>query len=266
MAVDNTFMVRKIQSKENLFAVYCAFTNSPLVVCDPETFNDQVWLFETEELLQGFAKPYMEEKKLLLRGIQLKNKDFLKFFSTLFLIGVNEVMYVDESGKTPLALETIVRRPDYSKLKPEQVPISNPNLQLTGLYFMQEAQRQIPQEEKTGLTDLQEELFANMVKARYIVPVKVADGPESLAEKLKQKKYGMPGLKDKDGNTYQPVFTDVAEFEKFARDKGLAAVGLPFINLERILSKEAKGFMLNPLGFKILMHRALLTQLPKRFQ
>ena len=69
MAVDNTFMVRKIQSKENLFAVFCAFTNSPLVVCDPETFNDQVWLFETEELLQGFAKPYMEEKKLLLKKL-----------------------------------------------------------------------------------------------------------------------------------------------------------------------------------------------------
>jgi len=265
MAVDNTFMVRKIQSKKTLFAVFCAYTNSPLVICDPETFNDQVWLFETEELLQEFAKPYMAEKKILLRGVQLKNQDFLKFFSTLFLIGVNEVVFADGGGRNALALESIVRRPDYSKLKPEQVPISNPNLQLTGLYFMQEAQRQIPQEEK-NLGEMQEELFANMVKARYIVPVKLADGPESIAEKLKQKKYGMPVLKDKDGNTYQPVFTDVAEFEKFAKGKGMAAIGLPFSNLEKILAKDAKGFMLNPMGYKILMQRALLSQLPKRFQ
>ena len=266
MAVDNTFMVRRIQSREEMYAVFCAYTNSPLLICDPETFNVQVWLFETEELMQNFAKSYIEEKKLLLRGVKLNNSDFLKFFSTLFLLGVNELVFVDEGAEVKVALEAIVRKPDYSKLKPAQVPVSNPNLQLTGLYFMQEAQRQIPQEEKTGLADLQEELFANMVKARYLIAVKLEDGPGTVQEKLKEKKYGMPILKDKEGNTWQPAFTDVSEFEKFAKGKQLAAIGIPFANLSKLLAKDAKGFMLNPVGVKILMQRPLLEQLPKRFQ
>ena len=119
MAVDNTFMVKKIQSRKKLFAVYCAATNEPLLICDPLTFSDQVWLFEDEQLLQGFAKPYLEEKKLLLRGVELKNTDFLKFFSSLFLLGANEIVYVDAGAKTAVSLENIVKRPDYSKLKPE---------------------------------------------------------------------------------------------------------------------------------------------------
>ena len=266
MTVDNSFLVRKIQSKKKMFAAYCAFTNSPLLICDPVTFSDQVWLFETEQLFQDFAKPYVEKKKILLRGVELKNNDFLKFFSTLFLIGVNEVVFVSEGDQTVVALEAIVRRPNYSKLKPEQVPVSNPGLQLTGLYFMQELHRQIPMEEKTGLKDLQEELFANMVKARYIIPVKLGDGPESLQEKLKNKDYGMPVIKDKEGNALQPAFTDVIEFEKFAKGKGLAAVGIPFAHLGKVLAKEAKGFLLNPLGFRIMMQRPMIEQLLKQFQ
>ena len=78
MAVDNTFLVRKIQSKEKIYAPFCVFTNSPLLVCDPVTFSDQVWLFDTEKLLQDFAAPYIQEKKLLLRGVEMKNTDFLK--------------------------------------------------------------------------------------------------------------------------------------------------------------------------------------------
>lgn len=266
MAVDNTFMVKKIQSRKKLFAVYCAATNEPLLICDPLTFSDQVWLFEDEQLLQGFAKPYLEEKKLLLRGVELKNTDFLKFFSSLFLLGANEIVYVDAGAKTAVSLESIVKRPDYSKLKPEQVPISNPNLVLTGLYFLQEAHRQVPPEEKEGLQEKQEELFANMVKARYIIPVKLNDGPGTVQEKIKNNRYGFPILKDKKENAWQPAFTDVGEFERFAKGKGLGAFGIPFAHLAKALSKDCKGFMLNPNGFKILMERALLEQLPKRFQ
>ena len=88
MAMDKTFLIKSIQKKESMIVAYCAYTNMPLVVCDPETFNDQVWIFDDEAQLQEFAKPYTE-KKVLLKGMKFLNPSFLGFFSMLYTIGVN---------------------------------------------------------------------------------------------------------------------------------------------------------------------------------
>ena len=266
MAVDNSFIIRKIQSRTSMYVAYCAFTGMPLLVQDPETFNDQVWIFQTEKLLQEFAKEYTA-KKLLLRGVQYKNKDFLRFYSSLFTMGVNEVVFVNEGegNKLCVDLRSIVREPDYSKLKPEQRPVLNPNLQLIGIYFMQEAARQVPTEEKEDLQDLEEEFAANLMKAKYMMAVEIENGPGTLADKLKEHKYKLPILKDKNGNVHQPLFTDPLEFQKFTKGKKMEAIQVPFAQLIRLLSPEAKGYMLNPAGFHILMPRELLETLPKRF-
>lgn len=265
MAVDKSFLIKKIQKRSNMIVAYCGFTGMPLVVCDPETFNDQVWIFETEALLQEFAKPYIE-KKILLRGVQYKNAQFLQFFSSLFTMGVNELVFVNDGSTTKIELEELVRRPDYSKLKKEEVPVLNPELQLTGLYFMQEASRPVPNEEKENLKDLEEELAANMVKGRYLVAIEMNDGPESDADKLKNKQYKLPILKAKNGDVLQPVFTDPVEFQKFAKGKKLKAISVPYADLSKLLVKDAKGFMLNPAGYHILMPKELLVGLTKRFE
>ena len=135
MAVDKTFLMKSIQKKEEMIVAYCAFTNMPFVVCDSESFNDQVWIFDTEAQLQEFAKPYTE-KKILLKGIKYPNARFLSFFTMLFTIGINELVFVGENGKETIELDELVRRPDFSKLPKEQQPIMNPELQLTGLYFI----------------------------------------------------------------------------------------------------------------------------------
>ena len=265
MTVDKSFLIKKIQKRETMLVAYCGFTGMPLVVCDPETFNDQVWIFETEALLQEFAKKYTE-RKILLRGVQYKNEQFLQFFSSLFTIGVNELVFVDEGSTTNIELEELIKRPDYSKLKKEEVPILNPELQLTGIYFMQEASRPIPNEEKENLKELEEELAANMVKAKYLVAIELNEGPESDAEKLKSKQYKLPILKNKKEEILQPIFTDPVEFQKFSRGKKLKAIGIPYADLSKLLVKDAKGFMLNPAGYHILMPKELLVGLSKRFQ
>ncbi len=265
MAVDNSFMVRKVQEKENMIVAYCAYTAKPLLVCDPETFDDEVWIFDTQEQLNEFAKPFME-KKVVVRGIRYENKDFLHFFSTLYTIGVNRLVFVDAEGTvTKMDLADLVKEPDYTKLEPSRRPILNPNLQLTGIYFMQEASRPVPNEQKEGLKDLEEELAANMVKATYILSLELEDGPEDDMTKFREKKYKIPILKDKNDQVFQPIFTDPIEFERFAKGKKLNAISVPFRSLAKVLTAEAKGFMLNPNGYHILMPKELLGGLAKRF-
>jgi hypothetical protein len=264
MAVDKTLLIRNIQNREDMIVAFCAYTNMPFVVCDPETFNDQVWIFENETLLQEFAKPYTE-KKVLLKGMKYSNKNFLGFFSMLYNIGVNELVFVNESGQETLELTELVQKRDFSKLPKEQQPIENPELQLTGIYFMQEAARPVPNEEKEGLKDLEEEFAANLVKSRYIVPIELLEGPESDVEKLKNRKYKLPILKNKKEEIMQPIFSDALELSKFNRENKFKALAVPFADLSKLLVKDSGGFMLNPAGFHVAMPKALLEGLQKRF-
>ena len=265
MAIDNRFMARKIQNMEQLFAVYSAATGMPYVTCDEESGNDQVWIFASEEDLQAFAKPYTE-KKTPLRGVQLKNNNYLKFFGSLFTIGINELVYVEGGTDFHMPLTDLVRQPDYSSLPKERQPLLNPTLQLTGLYFMQEASRAVPADQKEGLKDLEEELSANLIKSRFLLPIEPGEGDEPLAQKLKNNNYKLPMLKDKTGNVLQPLLTDALEFEKFAKGKQLNAIVIPFNQLSKLLTKDAKGFLLNPQGFHLMLTRELLNALPGRFQ
>lgn len=265
MSVNKSFLIKSIQRKQEFIVAYCAYTNMPFVLCDPETYNDQVWIFDTEALLQEFARPYTE-KKILLKGIKYLNKDFLGFFSLLFTLGVNEIVFVSETGQQMLGLEELVRKPDYSRLPKEKQPILNPELQLTGLYFMQEASRPVPNEEKSGLAELEEELAANLTKSRYILPVELLPGPESEAEKLKNHKYRIPILKNKNDDILQPLFSDMPELAKFNKNNHFRALVVPFGHLPKVLVKDSKGFLLNPAGFHIAMPKELLTGLSKRFE
>ena len=78
MAVDKRFLIKSVQKKNEMIVAYCAYTNMPFVICDPESYNDQVWIFDNEPLLQEFAKEYTQ-KKILLKGIKYENKNFLGF-------------------------------------------------------------------------------------------------------------------------------------------------------------------------------------------
>ena len=71
MTVDKTLLIKNVQKRETMLVAYCGFTGMPLVVCDPETFNDQVWIFETEPLLQEFAKKiYRTQNSSERRSVQ----------------------------------------------------------------------------------------------------------------------------------------------------------------------------------------------------
>ena len=131
---------------------------------------------------------------------------------------------------------------------------------------MQEAARPVPNEEKTQLAELEEELSANLLKARYILPIELLEGPESDAEKLKNKKYRLPILKNKNGDILQPVFTDPIELAKFNKENKFKALAMPFDNLAKLVIKDSKGFLLNPGGFHIVMPKPLLDGLQSRFE
>lgn len=252
-------ILQKLFSAQELLTVFCLGTNMPLVQCSEDTGNDRVFVLEKEELLKDFCTPFAEQK-LAVRGVKYPAKEKMKFFVAALSMSVDEIVYVDASGRHILPLSDIIKKKDLSSLPKEKQPVENPALLLSGAYFMQEASRNVPPQEKKGLPDLEEELSANIVRGTFIIPAQLdQDKPEG------QQPVKVPLIKTPAGDTFQPVFTDNLEFAKYNREGKFKALAVPFATLDKILAKEAKGYMLNPGGFHIIITGAMLKSLAARF-
>ena len=244
---------RELQTRDSLFVAYSQATRLPYVTCDEESYNDQVWIFSTEEGLKKFAQEKFGEK-ILLAGTRFDKKDFNRLYVILFSIDVNSIMYVDGEEQVEVELSMVARQPDYSKIEENRRPLFNPAFQLCAIYFMQELRR--PRSEKDArpnLRDQEEELLVNLRKAQFLVPMEAS--PED------PKKISVPYLKAKNGDVLQPVFTDVLELERFARGKKLRAAKVPFDKLPGILIEQAKALVINPMGINLVLDRDQLTKI-----
>ena len=244
--------IKEIQGRENIFVAYSQTTKLPYVTCGEESFNDQAWFFTEEEAIKEFGKKKIEEKVLLM-GMRYEKKDFPKMYGLLFSIGVNTIMWNDGGEQMEIDLERIVRKPDLSKVEPQKRPLINPTLQLSGIYFMQELRRPVPQEEHKNLRALEEEVIVNLRKSDFLVAMqRKGDEPDKI---------NIPYLNNKEGKILQPVFSDVMEFEKFAKGKKLRIAKVPFNKLPNILIEQAESLVINPMGFNLVLNRDQLKKI-----
>lgn len=63
------------------------------------------------------------------------------------------------------------------------------------------------------------------------------------------------------GQILQPVFSDIMEFEKFARGKKLRLAKIPFDKLPTILIEQAEALVINPMGFNLILNRDQLKKI-----
>ena len=246
MAISVEEAVKELQARETVFVAYAQTTRLPYVTCGEETYNDQVWFFADEESVKEFGKKKLEEKVLLM-GMKYEKKDFPRMYGLMFAIGANSVIWNNGTEKIEIDLERIVRKPDLSQVEPAKRPLINSTLQLSGIYFMQELRRPVAKEEHKNLRELEEELIVNLKKSQFLVAMEV--------DKENPKKINVPYLKNKEGQILQPVFSDVMEYEKFARGKKFRLAKIPFAKLPEILNTQAEAMVFNPLGFNLILNK-----------
>ena len=102
MAIDQAFIIQQIKKKETLYAAFCMNTKMPFIICDPDTYNDQVWVFDGEDALKKFVEEYAQ-KKYLIRGAKMEQKQFGGFFASLYTLDVNEIVYVSDDTVSKIA-------------------------------------------------------------------------------------------------------------------------------------------------------------------
>lgn len=245
-------LLRRVQGAETIYALFARATNLPYVCCDPNTYNDQVWIFSSELIARNAAG---KEKDRQLMIVKLENKQFLAFFLSLFSMGINEFVIDRTANSVAVPLEALVKKPDYSGLPAEKQPVLNPELLLTAVYFAQE--RALPQESVNmeSLREQEEEMLVNLQRGKVLLPVQV---PEGSDEKVQLKDMRLPVMKLPNGDAYQPVCTDPNEFQRFNAKNQFRAVTVDCEKLRGLLGKETKGVLLNPTTVRLAIPRAKL--------
>nr|WP_027871446.1 SseB family protein [[Eubacterium] cellulosolvens] len=269
MAVDSNVVIEKINNFEQMFVLFSTFTHHPFIVCDEETFDDQIYVFTSEEMMQAFAKRFTADK-YHLRGVEVKKEMIPSFFKSLYLLGVNAVMVQDEGAPVRVQLSELAEKPDVSALKRSLIPQANPELQLTGLYFMQELMRPLDRniEEKKRLQSLEEDMAHYLLNSRFVVTFDVTAVQGRWDPTKSDENVKVPLVKTKRGDIYQPIYTDFGEmqsFNRFNKDVRLEMTAVPYERLSDFLVNDSRGFVFNPGGFNLILTREQIAEMLERY-
>ena len=169
-------LLSSLRNAEEMYVFMSLCTKMPYVLCDEETFDDEVLLYYTEEDAQREGKKLIEQR-IPIQIAKIEKKQLLGFFSSLYPMGVNGLLInKNMESEARLQLGELVIRPNTEDLPDGKVWVENPQLHLTALYFMQEMRRQEKPELTEELKGLQEEILVNYGRGRFIVAVHKENG------------------------------------------------------------------------------------------
>lgn len=228
-------MLRKADA---VYMILSLCTRMPYVVCDEKTYDDEILLYFEEEAAKAAVKKLLEKKEPV-QAVKIGKKDLLAFYVSLMPLGVNCILVNQGTPvEIPIQLDEIIRRKE-----PEEegkMLIENPQLHLTALYFMQAVRKAQKVELTEELKALHEEMLVHYQRGTYIIPVK--------------EQAGTLVMKQKNGQVFQPVFTDIQEYKKFLsmqKEKGIKSAVLPSEKIPGLLAPETAGVVVNPFGVNL---------------
>lgn len=238
MDVNKIRLLERLQRADAIYALISGYTRMPYVVCDEETFDDEVMVFFQAEAAKKEAQRLIDSGSPV-HLVKIEQHSLLDFYTSLFPMGVN-CLRIDKGTEEEVTLQhrELVQRNDVDETASGKVRVENPELQLTALYFLQEFRKTKSSELSEELKALYEELRAHFERGQYIV----------AAENEK----GLTILKQGEGKVFLPVFTDLQEFRKFNREKKFGGAVVKADKLPKLLTKEMAGVVINPSGMNLV--------------
>lgn len=232
-----------LQKAEEVYLLVSLCTTEPYIVCDEETYDDQIYIYFNKEAAQKAAAKLMGEK-IPVKMVTISKNIYLPFYSSLFSMGVNRIVVdAGTDSEIGIQLSELVKRGQNPNGGEKQIVIENPELHLTALYYMQEVKRDAKAQQREDVKELYEEMLNHFQKGKYIVPAR-GDSKE------------VPLLKQQNGDTFYPIFTDLLEFQKFCtshkEEKWQSGI-IEAQNLHKVIPDGVKGVTVNPMGVNLLL-------------
>ena len=229
--------LNELKNAKDVYVLMSRCPRMPYVVCDPETFDDEILMYFSEEDIKKEGARLID-KKIPVQIVRVEGNQRLRFYANLYTMGVNSILVNrGMDSEVRVQLTELVTKPRAEQLPKGQTLVENPSFHLTALYFMQEVRRQKLEQLTDELKEMEEEILADYSRGKFLVPF--------------QDDNGVPLLKHPSGDTYQPIFTDPIEFGKFNREKKFKAAIVEATKIPDVLVKEAKGVVVNPTGVNL---------------
>ena len=230
-------LAKRLREQDAIFVIISKCTQMPYVICDEDTFDDEILIFEDVDDARR-VKERLEEKQEPVHIGKVDKPKQLLFYTTLYTMGVNAfIANRGTQNEMRVQLQDFLPKPDSEKLPDGKVWIENPELHLTALYFVQELRKTENPDITEELKKLREEVLVDFQRGTYVI---------AMADEK-----GLPMLKQKNGDVYQPVFTDIMEFNKFNVEKKFKPAMVEAEKISNIMAPESKGVVVNPLGVNL---------------
>ena len=245
--------LKTLPQRQKIYIIFSRLTHLPYVECNEETYDDEVFLFTEEADALERAKA-LSAGKQPAAAVKAEQKDMLKLFADLYIYGITRLVITAGKDVLTMQLSEVVRRPALSQLPENKRPLENPELQLSMMYYLQEFRKGGENADTDRLSELEEEMAVNLIRARYLIPIKEVELEGKKAAQLLL-------MKTKSGEALAPIFTDAVEFSRFKKDQELKAAVTDFEKLAQMpLPAEVKGYMLNPGGVSLVLTKEYLQK------
>lgn len=243
--------IENVKAMKSFYTIFFAPTNMPYVVCDEESFDDEVLIYSSEAKVKE-AVLKLQKAGQKVNAVEVKQEQFLVFFSNMFCYGANGILLDDMDAHILLMVDKICKKPDEKSVANKAALVSNPSFQITTMYFMQEMHKGDKKDEEKSKA-LQEELLVNLTRGEFLLPVFANTQEEDIRK--------VPYLKNKEGHVYLPIFTDMYEFIKYNKENQFQVLVLKFNDVLRYLREDLKGISVNPFGNNLLLLGDVLRRL-----
>ena len=105
-------------------------------------------------------------------------------------------------------------------------------------------------------------MAANIVRSRFLMPHEIeGDAPLPDGSNIR-----IPCVKDKKDQMFQPLFTDFQEMAKFDTERKFRVATIEFDKIQKVLGKEVKGIVINPMSLNIILMAEKVPALIERFR
>ncbi|MGN0620412.1 MAG: enhanced serine sensitivity protein SseB C-terminal domain-containing protein [Porcipelethomonas sp.] len=245
-------IITKIQNEESIWAAVSEASRNYYL--GNENGGAAVYLFSEKEFGEKYAE-HMKEKGITVNIVENKNELRMAFFGDIYRSGFDTVIM--DNGQTYLRMNLfdIINKPDTSKLPKESRFVINPDLVRAANWFYQENDR------GQASTSVWAALFKEIYSGEYIIPANVSKvkmevlGKEFVVDK--ESEVVFPLLKNVDGKTFYPFFTDWNEFRKYDMKNEYSSLVGRFDDMKKLV-KKADGVVINPYGSNIIITPELL--------
>jgi len=143
----------------------------------------------------------------------------------------------------------------------------NPELQLSTIYFFQEVRRQGVEQDTDRLEILAEEMYANLAKATFLMPI--LKTPRTDIDIKGCGSISLPYITDAKGNKFQPIFSDHTQYMKhIKKNKPVENTSVLMVKISDLLKytvPDSQGYMLNPDGYCHVVNQQQLQFIIERF-